>query len=580
MVAGSVKLGVSSVVLTATLVGSLTGGFMLVQDQVPWLTIRNPAPVVESETSRVRGAALVESADPVLAAGVVTGVMGTDPDLVSGPGWAEVGRESGVPALTFGFGCEADAAVPVLAQTRSWVYSPTAQPPGTTDPGTTAPEAGTGVGAVPVREVTVTAFAYPAGAGALVVDDAQVTALGCPDATVTGSPLLGVNAVSVSTVETSVAIWRRGDVVMMGSVTDRGRAGDLSAAAGVFDTFDKALDRALDGVCVNETAGVDEALRSPYVSGEEFVGKATSEVVRRGPLGVPASVGAVPAPDTVEVDVPAPALDVTILGTLPVAPVPAITKGPAVLPEPVAVPTYPSAPIRPARKTRVPHRLPDQVGPGCGWAFTAQTAPRFDQADADRDFAAAVATAQDDLVDAWAAWLSAKNAYFVAYATYTDDVSTYAAYVAEVTKTLAAWDVVETARAEYAAALAAYEAQVSARAAFRDARVLARLDYRAAQDACRNRPDDTAPAPVDPTGPPATDPTTGPSTGPTPVPGTDPTATPTSTNPTATPSEPVLVCPPLRPEVLSQDPPVVGPSPTPAPAAQLPPSVVVASQAP
>jgi hypothetical protein len=206
----------------------------------------------------------------------------------------------------------------------------------------------------------------------------------------------------------------------------------------------------------------------------------------------------------------------------------------------------------------VVRQIDDARGPGCGWAFTGQVAPVFDAVKAEGDFVIARKRAERRMAASWVAWQDAKFAYYADHAQYRADARAYRAYAEGVAVVSAAWAVVESARASYFAAVAEYEAAVEVAEVFEVDRLLARETFRVERAACAERANEPAPAPT-PT--------------PTPTPdGSGKGKGGDKSSEVVEPEEtlPAMVCPPVRPDILSQERPGVPPVPVPSDEAQLP----------
>ena len=537
---------------TTTLVACLGGVFAVVADAFPWMTVLNPNTTEQARTAAASAAPVaIREANQTPAAKALAAVLDSTPRTLAAQGWVAADRTTNVTTVDVGFGCEAkDGISPAVSLTQNWV------PDTTTSTGT--------------RVFTLTAQGYPAGGGALAYTGLRDAVLACGSAnwfTVTG---LGVEAAEIDTGRASTLVWRRGDALMVATAALDGAATAVDTYAAVAREADQRLKQALVGVCANPTSGLSDATRSPFLNRDDYRGYGKTITVRRATTPVDQTAEYLAALDDIRI------LDETtispsplpILGTLPVLPAPAPTKGPTTLPSPVFSPTTPAIPTEPAKSRRVLKAQPDHVGPGCGWGFTGQQAPRFDSDAAKTQHAADIATAQEAMQNAWRAWQSARLAFFTQWETYLDSAQDYSTYAAEVAEVRAAWALIDEARAAYATALAAYEAAVEARERFQSDKKAAKRAYRDAKKACRNQPESRSqnragvalndPSATPTSTPTATDsPTTGPSSEPSPTKDPEPTG-------------PTMICPPPVPPILNQSAPTVPASPVPAKEAQLP----------
>ncbi len=382
------------------------------------------------------------------------------------------------------------------------------------------------------RQVVLTVSAYTAGSGAVAVRDwaarlgtcaaapVRVSAPGAPTSDAFEATLSAAGGASGAT----AIFWRRGDVVAVIAVPAADAPGMPVLAAQV----DPALVTALTGVCANQASTVADAVRSPWVVRDQFIG-----------LTLPVRVTVAPSPT------PVPPAGVT---PAPVswspAPLPSIShpQRPADPVWPADLPTgEPASPVPPTvllpapTLSVVPSRIDDPAGPGCGWSFTGQLAPPFDARNEAAIAQGRVVQATEDLAAAQQAWQTSVVAYWQAVADYSAQATAYTAYAASVRDVARAWDRISALRTAYADAVTAYNAAVAAREQFL-------LDQAAAQTAY-----DDAVAVCQAVSPSAT-----------------PTGSPTSTaSPAGTPATPE--CPPPVPPILGQLPPPVPPLPTPPP---------------
>ena len=165
-----------------------------------------------------------------------------------------------------------------------------------------------------------------------------------------------------------------------------------------------ALTLAMAPVCATEHAGAAAAQRNPTQRDYH-----------------PFAVTTVVTPPT---SVPRPDLAL-LYGVLPVVPAPApgsITTAPT----PPAVPTV-------ALSTTVATPQVDQIGPGCGWAFTAMVPTAFSPPSEPFSVLSADAIAQ--LESTWKSWPSTVNTYLAAKAVYLSDLASYEATIPTTTTT-------------------------------------------------------------------------------------------------------------------------------------------------
>lgn len=426
-----------------------------------------------------------------------------------GPPWRPTDRSAGVPALPAALDCAQDPALaPVYADSRGWVQASGPLPQNITS------------------SVQISVRAYSAGAGGLALEQLVTGAEECSGTVTSQGPPLGVESELITAGRSSALIWRRGDVLVV--VTTRSVLPlDL---LGVWQKYDTALDVTLEGLCADQQSSAEDASRSPYADRKQFVGLTKDTVVQapttaRVPLPAPSPGAATPS----EVPIPAPELSAPE-PTFVATPSPPVT--PQALPSPVDSPSSPDAPSRPPQQKSVGMRIPDPIGPGCGWSFTGQAQPAYDAAAARAGFRTDLRTTRTSLQRAWGLWQRERVSYFVAYADYARAMQRYSDYATQVNQVTAAWTQVLTLRYAYADALRAWRSANDRYNSFILRQQQAQVQYDNAVATCNSTP---PPVSVDPTLPPP------------PVPG----------------------CPPVPRPILSKQPPRVPPKPA-APDASFP----------
>jgi len=384
------------------------------------------------------------------------------------------------------------------------------------------------------RQVVLTVSAYTAGSGAVAIRDWAARLGTCAAAPVrVSAPAVPTTDAFVATLPAAggeagatAIFWRRGDVVAVIAVPTPGAPSLATLAAQV----DPALVTALTGVCVNPASTVADAARSPWVERGQFVGLTSPVPVTMAPSPTPVPPAGVTPVPTTWTPTPLPSISYPQRPADPVWPTDLPTGG-------LASPVAPSVLAPAPTLSIVPSRLDDPVGPGCGWAFTGQSAPPFDAGTEAVTAQGRVAQATEDLAAAQQAWQASVVTYWQAVADYTAQVTAYTAYAAGVRDVARAWDRISALRTAYADAVTAYNAAVAAREQFL-------LDQAAAQTAYDNAV--AVCAAISPSATP-----------------TD-TAAPTGTSSaTSTPTGPE--CPPVVPPILGQLPPTIPPLPTPPP---------------
>jgi hypothetical protein len=437
---------------------------------------------------------------------VISVVLATPPVLPAGA--SPVSALQGVPSSPVDLVCGAGTGPgPVTAAGSGWAVASGSQ--------LTNLQAG----------YTVTVSAYGAGQGAVAfnalagqVNDHCANRSGT--AYLVGSTGAGVDAaiasVNRSGGRTTAFFWRRGDVVAMVATTG------TSVPMGLVKEYDARLAAALAGVCAANDSAAADATRSPYVNRAKFTGLITA-----APVDLPPGVTA-PEPMSTPAVVDLPAV------TLPDQP--GFPFWPLKLPSPVPAPTAPAVPEYPALTTTAPVQVLDPQGPGCGWSFTGQPVPKFDEAAAATKAALDAETAAAALGTSVAAYTAGIPAYRDAYTRYLADVAAFQSYAQAVDRVAAAWEVIRVDQAQYQEAMVMYTTALTAREAFLAQQTAARTTYDTAVALCR------APNPTTP-----------------------PTTPPTAPVPTTAPPQPIppaLVCPPVVAPIITQTAPTPPQPPT------------------
>jgi hypothetical protein len=377
-------------------------------------------------------------------------------------------------------------------------------------------------------QVVLTLSAFTAGSGAVAIRDWAARLASCATAPVTvthlAAPTSDAFVASVPAAGgqpgATAVFWRRGDLAAVLAVPAAGANGMEVLAARV----DPVLVKALTGVCANPASTVADAVRSPWVAREQFIGLASPVPVTMAPSPTPLPPsGITPAPVGWS-PTPLPSLSVPQRPADPVWPENLPTTD-------VGSPVPPSVLAAAPTLSRVPSRLDDPVGPGCGWAFTGQPAPPYDAGIEAVTAEGRVTQAREELVAGQQAWQANVVQYWQQVADYTTQARSYTAYATAVRQVAQAWDHISAQRTLYAEAVDRYNQAVAAREQFLLEQAAAQIDYDAAVAACD---------------------------------AGSPSATPSGT-PSPTPDPTAVDCPPLVPPILSQVAPIVPPLPTPPP---------------
>lgn len=398
------------------------------------------------------------------------------------------------------------------------------------------------------QTATVSLYAHGAGAGAAAFAEFGRRLEQCPgrESTITVSPsavngaaaLFGQVRLDGSPTAVSSVAWREGDVILEVHSATLAAPALLALAA----TVDSTATSALEPVCPSLGSTVDDAARSPYVARDRYTGLLVGRDVSVPPVPEPtAPAGVTPRDPTVPLEALPSISPPTATPTEPLWPP---------LPTPVPTPVSPS-PVgaQPtAAVATVPQR--DEVGPGCGWAFTQQVPPAYDEQRGQQEASEQIAATTADLVAAQKRWAVDVVAYWTAASAYDRAIGPFRLYAAQVEKARTSWAALQLARDQYAAALALWQQLVTSRTTFVGAQQAASRDYEAALLACAQPPSASS-SPSSSTSQPTSSPS--PTTTPAPTTTPDPFATPTPTI--------GVPCPPVRPEILDQPIPALAPPP-------------------
>jgi hypothetical protein len=415
-------------------------------------------------------------------------------------------------------------------------------------------------------QVMVSVMAYSAGLGAGAFQDWQHQLSTCTGVSTYSVP--GPTSASSSTTSptdalvawganvkgsaTASLMWRRGDILTWISAPEpmQNSLGTKSLQ------FDQLLLSVISGSCASVDSVLADAARNPWLAPKDFTG-----LIQQVPVAVSHAPwptlppGSTPVPHTY---VPSPAPSISYPSR------PADPVWPLDLPTPVATPELPITPTLPPSATSVPSRAPDPIGPGCGWAFTGQVPPRYDEVQQVALAQGLADQARAALLQAQAQWQSNTLAYWQQVPTYAAQLQDFLAYAAAVRDVALSWDSISAQRDAYDKAVAAYNDALAAQQQFITQQQQAQAAYDAALTACANAPVYT-PLPL-PTSSPSDTASPTSSTGPIPTDTASPTGIPTGPTSTPTPSPPGPVgCPPKRPAILDQQVPTLPPVPTPPP---------------
>ncbi len=265
----------------------------------------------------------------------------------------------------------------------------------------------------------------------------------------------------------TAAVWSRGDFVVVS-------AGKLADAEAIDATLVAALETYQ---CASIDVPTSDFYENPDIAGDDYQVPTLASVVEVEPIdpvgpdgegGQPGEVLAAPQPG----DTPDPGDDPEIPEDAPDGRV----YWPA-LPEPVERPEIDEPGDAPSEAVTVNIPRDDNIGPGCGWAFsgypvlhvTGATATEREQMESD---------AADDLTSQWETWAGSVEDYWAAREDYDEAVEAYRTYASQVDAVAAYWaDVVAPLWDQYDEDLTAYEAGVEAERKWREQREAAAAEW-------------------------------------------------------------------------------------------------------
>lgn len=360
------------------------------------------------------------------------------------------------------------------------------------------------------------------------------------------------------------SVWQRGDVVFSVAGTSLDKVKTLASK------YDKEAQSILDGVCLHLDVETSDAQRSPYYEPEAYTGWNKGRKVKLSTKTNGLHPGILSGTQTLTGNgqplgqvrrnlefgktINVPSWTPVVLPTEPLPPFD--VELPTPVPQPDDTPLPPA--MRPT-SVIIPERIKDLEGPGCGWAFTGQTAPIWDDVREKERANTEEAKAQKKLRADYKAYLAERAEYLDAWTDYYDSIMDYRAYVKEVKTVAKAWDELNTNRADYKELLDEYWKSVERHDDFLKKQEVAQEEYDKAVLVCNVQSEEELRTEEET--PPATDE----------PPATPPTATPSPTSPPPTPpasdDEPEkpkkteLKCPPKRPAILDKEAPEILPIP-------------------
>lgn len=342
---------------------------------------------------------------------------------------------------------------------------------------------------------TVLAYAYGAGAGKTAVEKLKEQASSCKggSAGITSSqvPQSGANGgftayYSSGGNRINVNVWALGDVVL---TVASNSSSTLSALSNEYDSYARGL---LSPLCLSLKDSTSDVTRNPYVSGDAYTGWNKGRVVNLNrnipglnpgyisldePIkGKGYALGNVPGEKAVPMvtHIPAETLSYEKVSV----PEPPLEPYPRILPKAVDEPKdKPKAIKVPEVSTTVAERVKDAQGPGCGWAFTGQSAPLFDDTKEKKAADDREAQAQSKLQGDQTSYYGDVADYVLAYEDYARSVYLYEDYSKKVDKVRDQWQDITDKRDAYRRKLDQYYQDIKDRKSFASRQKEAQKQY-------------------------------------------------------------------------------------------------------
>jgi len=291
--------------------------------------------------------------------------------------------------------------------------------------------------------IIVQASTFHAGLGAAAFTEIKQRSSECVGFTTEISSTIGAESLEITGPDGLSIIWFRfGDII--GMVSGRGEDVEVYKLAGVWAAGWFPI--LTETICpeINSTiADIGRSPLSPNYTGwlrpipaaatpaQAAIGEAAGYILIQA---TSAGTGARPQAGGMANGVqPLPSIDI-----LPSYPLEVSVKLPEDIP---IIPEAPSSPTPPGREGKiVVAPAPDPLGPGCGWEFSGQEAPLFDQQTALAEATLKVKAMQAEQVKDIAKWWVSLFRYQIALSRYQEEVRTYNAWIAETSILIAtAW---------------------------------------------------------------------------------------------------------------------------------------------
>lgn len=259
-----------------------------------------------------------------------------------------------------------------------------------------------------------------------------------------------------------VRMWNRGDVIA--SVT--------TSSSPAVSSMDVRLRSALDGECTDLAPSVEDAKRNP--NSADYTPYTVTATVTVDASGVT-------IPTKEEVGTVADVTPMTMPSGLQGPPEPTAPEKPRELDYPGDEPT--------SADVKVP--AVDTTGPGCGWKFTATSAPVVDETSIRTAADETKAVTLADLKVKQADWVVSAKAFNESYKDWSGERDDWNAYAAEMADVHAQWSSQETLLANYNLAMDSWNAAASARDELVKRQESAQKEYDAAVKKCAEQEPDS-----------------------------------------------------------------------------------------
>lgn len=433
----------------------------------------------KQERKKVTPVTKVSTSADVPAQQVINSIMKKDVDAVRG--WKGGDPNSGTPSSVFSWVCGnikgKGMPHPSVANSKSYTQSGRK------------------------NFTTLVAYAYGAGGGKTAVNKLQEQAKSCSgpagllseDAPV--SDANGGFSAYYSSADKTVYVntWAVGDVVLTVASTSRNQS---NVVAGQYDDYTRGL---LEPMCIALTAKESDITRNPYFSEKNYTGWNKGRKVnldknipginpgfisKENPIsGKGYALGFLPGENNAPVleSIPGDKISYNQVNL----PNPPMKPYPDILPDPVKKPLkLPKAPKVPKEAVTVAERVKDDRGPGCGWAFTNQASPVFDDRAEKKAADERENKAQDKMQSEQVVYHGEVADYVEAYEKYAISVEEYKDYYDKVEKVRSEWQEIKDKRNDYRKRLDQYYADIKARKDFLERQEQAEKDYEKALDEC------------------------------------------------------------------------------------------------